>query len=109
MKGPCLNLFQQGGERFYLFRMGICHIVFFRRIDGKIVQLGLRGVSHFRLGPILQCGFVAGLYVFPVSLDNGECIVQILLYNIVTSGSVGSQEVVELVAAVGSVGFLMSF
>ena len=82
--------------------MGFCHIVFFGRINGKIVQLRLRGVAHFYFRPILQCRLVAGLYVFPVSLDNGECIVQILLYNIVTSGSVGSQEVVELVAAVGS-------
>lgn len=74
----------------------------FRTDQWKDCTVEAAGRSPFLFCPILQCRLVAGLYVFPVSLDNGECIVQILLYNIVTSGSIGSQEVVELVAAVGS-------
>ena len=71
----------------------------FRTDQWKDCTVGAAGVAHFYFVQYSSAGLSLGS-VFPVSLDNGECIVQILLYNIVTSGSIGSQEVVELVAAV---------
>ena len=72
--------------------------------DGSMERLyswgcGALPISIFVNTPVLACRWALCISSL---LDNGECIVQILLYNIVTSGSIGSQEVVELVAAVGS-------
>jgi hypothetical protein len=97
-----LHFVQKGGEGGYLVGMVRCNIVLLGWIDGKIVQLRMWVIAHFRSGPIFQCGLVAGLDIFPVSLDDGQGVVKILLHDVTTSGGVCTEEVVQLVAAVGS-------
>ena len=95
------HLLQQGGECSDGFRMGFCYVVCLRRVDGDIVQLGLRVVAQLHTGPVFDGGFVAGFDVFPCALDDGQGVVQVLLDDVVASVVVFPQEGGELVAAVG--------
>lgn len=81
--------------------MGFCYVVCLRRVDGDIVQLGLRVVAQLHTGPVFDGGFVAGFDVFPCALDDGQGVVQVLLDDVVASVVVFPQEGGELVAAVG--------
>ena len=81
--------------------MGVRYVLLFRRVGGEVVQLGFRVVAQLHAGPVFGGGLVAWLDVLPRPLNDGQGVVQVLLYDVVASVVVLSQEGGQLVAAVG--------